>query len=368
MGIHDEGDRKQKRRESTRRLWEQRFLVYLQLGPERTLAQAWRACCHVPAGVSDAELPAIWQTMARRQRWEACAEAHDRGAGVIVAWDVSEPEISAHEREQRKQNSVLLLMQHTLMALGAARLDTLSTDEARALLPTSRLLLVALNNILMADRTASSLPDAHTAPEGEFSAALWAAALQKARGRVQEDEAQKQAVSPSTAARVPTLLVCIGNDPALMVDLAMLRAVKRETGLHFHRIRNATRTAIEDHLRRERELGRPVRYLHLACHGGSQGILLADGMVGGEWLSTHLQGVEVLLLGACKGEMVGDWLAVVPWVVTFADALGHKDAAVVTRAFWTAIANGRSPEDALQVALEAAPPHVSEFVVKHWKE
>jgi len=57
-----------------------------------------------------------------------------------------------------------------------------------------------------------------------------------------------------------TLLVCVGADAALMVDVAALRAVKAATGLCFHRIRNVTRDNFDAYLRRERSKGRPVEH------------------------------------------------------------------------------------------------------------
>lgn len=303
-------------------------------------------------------------------------------------------EISAAERARRKEQSILVLMQQTISALGAARLDTLDTEQARTLLPTSRLLLVALNNILLADRGAAAVAEAEEGEE-HFSAVVWAAALKKALAMLQrqESDAKKMAVGtdrgnaelslsdesaclsrgkagasaePLLEAPKSGFLVCIGDDPALKIDLAMFRAVKRETGIHFHRIVNATSGDIADHLRRERELGRPVRYVHLACHGGSDGILLADGLVDGDWLSAILHGVEVLLLAACDGEVVADWLAVVPYVISFSDAIEHGDAAVVTRTFWRAIARGATADEALDAAMTKAQPHIAEFVIKHW--
>lgn len=304
-------------------------------------------------------------------------------------------EISAAERARRKEQSILILMQQTISALGAARLDTLDTEQARALLPTSRLLLVALNNILLADRGAVEAEPEPEEKEEYFSATIWAAALKKAMTMLRRQqtgvwtlEVETEAggasthtssgcitgpqadgsvcAAPAEAAAQSGFLVCIGDDPALKIDLAMFRAVKRETGIHFHRIVNATSGEIADHLRRERELGRPVRYVHLACHGGSDGLLLADGLVDGDWLSAILQGVEVLLLAACDGDVVADWLAVVPFVLSFSDAIEHGDAAVVTRSFWRAIARGATADEAYDVAIKQAQPHVAEFVIKHW--
>ncbi len=178
--------------------------------------------------------------------------------------------------------------------------------------------------------------------------------------------AQREKTRNEKSSEVGSLLVCLGPDPALHIDLAMARRVKSETKMAVHAIKECTSMALEAHLRRERDHLRPVRWLHLACHGGPEGIALADGLVDGAWLSTYLQGVQVLLLAACQGQTVGEWLAVVPHVVTFSDNVGHGDAAVFAKNFWRAIARGDSPDAAVDKALRHSPEHVGEFLVKHW--
>ena len=96
------------------------------------------------------------------------------------------------------------------------------------------------------------------------------------------------------------------------------------------------------------------------------GVQFADGLVDGNWLSERLAGVEILLLAACEADTIGDWLGVVPYVITFAEELGINDSAIITRHFWTAIARGKNPDDALDDALDHAAPTISEYVVRHW--
>lgn len=163
-----------------------------------------------------------------------------------------------------------------------------------------------------------------------------------------------------------SLLVCLGPDPALHIDLAMARRVRAETKISVRVIKECTSTALEAHLRRERDHLRPVRWLHLACHGGPNGVAFADGLADGAWLSTYLQGIQVLLVAACQGESVGEWLAVVPHVVTFADNVSHGDAAVFAKSFWRAIAGGSTADEAVNTALRHSPEHVGEFLVRHW--
>jgi hypothetical protein len=162
------------------------------------------------------------------------------------------------------------------------------------------------------------------------------------------------------------LLALTGPDPALSIDIAALRATKADTALDFHRIENATRDDLDAYLRRERSHGRPVKYVHIASHADSAGIQFADGLADGAWLSAMLQGVQVLVLAGCRSDRVGDWLSVVPHVVSLADRISHQDAAILTQHFWSEIARGVKPGEALDAALRRCSPVVSEFVVRHW--
>ena len=177
----------------------------------------------------------------------------------------------------------------------------------------------------------------------------------------------KQAASPKSGhISGRTLLVCIGSDSALMVDLAALRAVRSATGLQFRRLVDASRDDFEAHLRRERSKGRPVELLHLALHADHAGVAFADGTADGNWLSERLCGVRVLLLAGCQGDWVGDWLGVVPHVITLSEEISHADAGLLTEHFWKGIGHGLDADAALDAALGACPPVVGEYVVRHW--
>lgn len=164
----------------------------------------------------------------------------------------------------------------------------------------------------------------------------------------------------------PVLMVCVGDDPALTVDLAALRKVAVVTGMMYHRITGVTRDLFDAYMRRERSHDRQVKYLHLSVHADADGLKFGDGIVDGNWLSERLAGVVVLLLAGCEGDAVGDWLGVVPYVVSLAEAITHEDAAMLTLHFWMAIGNGLRPDNALDMALKRCPPVVSEYVTKHW--
>jgi hypothetical protein len=142
--------------------------------------------------------------------------------------------------------------------------------------------------------------------------------------------------------------------------------VRAATGLQFSRIVDLTRSKFAALLRRERSSGHPIKLLHMAAHASAAGVQFADGFVDGNWLSQRLDGVQVLLVAACDSTNIGDWLGVVPYVVTIDAALGSPDAAVLAQHFWHNIALDLEPGEALDEALTHCPPAVSDHVVRHW--
>lgn len=161
------------------------------------------------------------------------------------------------------------------------------------------------------------------------------------------------------------LVVAVGDDGALDVDLAALRAVKTRTGLSFMRLKPATKVGLKRLLDRQRMLGMPIRWLQLSLHMGHEGAQFADGIADGVWLSEQLAGVEVLMLAGCSSDFVGDDLGVVPHVVSVMEDIGMRDAAMLSEAFWGQMALGATPREALNEALDRTPPAVEEFVQLH---
>lgn len=161
------------------------------------------------------------------------------------------------------------------------------------------------------------------------------------------------------------LVVAVGADDALDVDLTALRAVKTRTGLSFMRLKPATKVGLKRLLDRQRMAGTPIRWLQLSMHMGHEGAQFADGMADGVWLSEQLAGVEVLMLAGCSSDFVGDDLGVVPHVVSVMEEIGMRDAAMLSEAFWGQMALGETPREALAEALKRTPPAVGEFVQLH---
>lgn len=169
--------------------------------------------------------------------------------------------------------------------------------------------------------------------------------------------------------RKPVLAVGIGADGMLEEDLAALRGVP---GLHLAALHNVSMADLEALIERHRALGAPVRFLHLSLHADHQGAAFADGIADGLWLSRNLSDVEVLVLAGCKGDRLGDLLAVVPYPITMRAEIENRDASIFTRAFWTEIGrqmaagDGVDVDAALDEALRRSPRVVSEMIEPHW--
>ena len=159
-----------------------------------------------------------------------------------------------------------------------------------------------------------------------------------------------------------TLLAVIGDDPLLQIDLTALRTVQQRTGLRFIRLMPSTRSGLERILERYRKQGQPMAFIHFAVHSGPDGLQFSDGLADGVWLSQNLAGVQVVAIAGCKSDIVADLLGVVPAVVAMREEIDHNDARIFTEVFWMAIGNGRTADQAFDVALKRIPPNVAEFL------
>lgn len=161
------------------------------------------------------------------------------------------------------------------------------------------------------------------------------------------------------------LLVVVGTDLQLQVDLTAFRKLRAHGQVRFNRLVNVTSLHFERYLERARMARDPVRYLHMAVHSNGSEIALADTWVDGTWLSERLQDVEILFLAGCHGDLIGDLLSIVPCVVTVTEEISHHHAMLLAESFWSEIALGREPRHALENALDRCPPVLSEFAQLH---
>lgn len=151
------------------------------------------------------------------------------------------------------------------------------------------------------------------------------------------------------------------------LDLSSLRAVKMETGMAFEVIAQCTPEKLQASLDSARGM-QAVTYLHMSIKSDNQGYQLMDQIVDANWLSANLQGVIICLIAGSDSTEVGEFIGVVPYLITMSDKIPNKDAARFTRYFWTEVGKGIGPTLAFQRALDKSPGRMSEYVKRHWLE
>jgi hypothetical protein len=341
--------------------WYARFEQYRLLGTTRTLERAFRRCAEIE-GLKATRPGAGWYDAARAWEWSARA----------AAWDAVERDrLRSLEEDRRfdaREARLSMIHQMLLMVFGVleiARLPDLSLEEARSMLPMLRALF---KDLLIAERVELGSPAVDVAQGvGTDSVAFTADNLLAAQRELERWQSGAVAIaSPDAGPAPPSLLVAVGPDPVLRLDIAMLRAVEAETGLQIKVLADCTKLEFEHHLQRVRAVDRPVRWLQMSFHMRPEAVHFADGDADGDWLSSRLLGVEVLVLAGCAASDVGDWLGVVPYVISFGEAVENRAAAWFVRAFWSSLAAGATVDAALHQALERSPPVMREFVEWHW--
>jgi hypothetical protein len=160
----------------------------------------------------------------------------------------------------------------------------------------------------------------------------------------------------------PNLVVVVGQDTMLKVDIARLRGIE---SLRLSTIVEAKMSEVQELINERRSMGRPVKYLHISTHSGPQGVAFADGLADAEWLSNNLKDVEVLVLAGCSGYRVASLLSIVPFVVSMRDTIQNTDASTFSYHFWYAIGEGQPAEDAFYYALKKSNAIVSEMAEFH---
>ncbi len=113
-------------------VWYNRFHIYLTLGPSRSFTAAF----HEWSG-SDGKHSSTVSQRAKEWRWKERALAYDQANREEKAAFEADRAAEARERRIRRNNKIL---ESVAAALDTADLENLSTEEARALLPSLRLL------------------------------------------------------------------------------------------------------------------------------------------------------------------------------------------------------------------------------------
>ena len=186
--------------------------------------------------------------------------------------------------------------------------------------------------------------------------------VQELTERVRLLEADTEHNKPRQTRRKPNLVLAVGTDRMLQVDIARLRGIKK---LQLSVIEDATKSEVEALLRQRRSDGRPVKLMQISAHSGLQGVAFSDGIADGVWFSEHLKDVEVLVLAGCQSHGVAALLTAIPFVVSVRDKIENEDASTFSFHFWFAIGEGKDPEDAYYYALEKSSHKVSEMAEYH---
>lgn len=193
--------------------------------------------------------------------------------------------------------------------------------------------------------------------------------LLRANKELQEQvEVLSRTSTVETSKREKVLYVVVGSgDAGLSLDLASIRAVETETGLDVQHIKDPQPESIERKLAVARREKSHI-YLHLSVKADSEGYLIGDKIVDATWLSGILDGVLVLLVAGTDSDYVGEFLGVVPYVVTMRGGVGNREAAIFSRAFWTEIGRGIGPSLALKRALAKSPEMLQDkIIMRRWE-
>lgn len=346
-------------------LWFGRFQVYLDLGPARTVQGAFRKVDNAGEGTTKCTGQS-WYWYSKQMRWRQRAHAWDAHQRDLLA--LSERNLRLGLRHRRIE-----VMEDTLEAIRAAlesaNIGEADQEVARAWLPQLR---VFLRDMLVAERQEFER-GVYEQDDPAYAVAITADELRAAQRALEAEQPMTPLTPLAPAATICqskcsecTFLVCVSDESGLALDLAALRAVRTATGLKFQRLLNPTRRKFSETLRRQRGLGHPIEYIHCALHASAAGLAFSDGPVDGAWLSERLAGVRIVLLACCESASVGEWLGVVPYVITLSEDISHEDAAALAQHFWRGIGLGMEVGLALDGALEQCPPVVSENVVRHW--
>lgn len=157
------------------------------------------------------------------------------------------------------------------------------------------------------------------------------------------------------------LLVGIGTDPMLKVDLASLRGVESRGLLRIIRLLPVTSDNMKRLVSTYREQGKPIRWVHLATHAGPKGVDFADGVCDGMTLSGWLNEVQVILLGGCETFQTGEMLSTIPFVVTTLEPLDNEDAMRLAGVFWQAVGEGLPPSQVEDRCRKRLPSELMEM-------
>ncbi len=232
-------------------LWYGRFQVYLELGPTRTVQEAFRKLDN--AGEGTTKKPGQnWSWYSKQMRWRERAHAWDAHQRDLLA--LSERNLRLGLRRRRIE-----VMEDTLetirAALESANIAEADQEVARAWLPQLR---VFLRDMLVAERQEFEHGE-YEQGDPAHAVAITADELRAAQRELEAEGSLAPLAPLAPAGSISqrkgseyTFLVCVAEESGLALDLAALRAVRTATGMKFQRLLNPTRHKFSETLRRQR--------------------------------------------------------------------------------------------------------------------
>lgn len=188
---------------------------------------------------------------------------------------------------------------------------------------------------------------------------------QLSRSLLKDDAAASPSLRDLSSPNV--LLVVVGSEGSnLSLDMASAYAVQEETGLKVETLSEASPDNLVRFLDRARTKGNHI-YMHMAVKANEKGYQIGDQLVDAIWLASNLNGVIVLLVAGSDSDYVGEFLGVVPYVITMTGNVSNREAAIFSRIFWTEIGRGMGPNLALKRALDQSSNRVRQSIVSYWK-
>jgi hypothetical protein len=167
-------------------------------------------------------------------------------------------------------------------------------------------------------------------------------------------------------ARLPNLLLCLGEERASWLGIEALRRLRDEMGLQFDRLYGTTRQTLKERLKMQRALHYGARYVQLAVPAAAEGITCGDGLAAGmaedDPLCARLGHVAVLVACDFRGEVAGAWLEAPAFTLLLREGMPPEEGTRLVEVFWHAIGGGAAPRAALEEALAACRVEAQQWV------
>lgn len=323
-------------------LWYSRFLVYRDLGPERSMQGAYNIV-RKRQGFRSEKPGESWTQAAHDYNWRGRADDYDTQQRTRVGKINEERRFHASEQRLRWINT---LMVQTYDAIQSAELENLSPREARKMLPTLRQMY---RDMLSAQRLELGEPDSvaelrENAGGGtSMSGEAMLEALHRLDAWVSQQEKQRGAI--------------------FLIDTGVgvgeyLGDLKGRSSNYVATPTVFTPFALRRDIREVRERGLAVRNVQFAGKWGDLGLQLGEGEVLEFDLLRELclEAEVVLLMGAGANDASVQFEDEMEYVVVLGDVVDFEGSRRFAEAFWVAISDGLGLSRAVNLARVKLSP------------